>query len=202
MKTPATEDVTELLRKWNEGDEQALDQLIPLVYDELQRLARQCLRHERPDHSMHTGTLVHEAYLRLVDCNRVEWRDRQHFFAIAARVMRRVLVDEARKRNHQKRGGGLSLVLLDEAMMLSHERDDELLALNEALERLEQRSERKCRVVELRYFIGLTIEETAEVLGITADIVKREWNSAKRWLHRELNGREMTSNEPAAMGTN
>jgi len=202
MNTPGVEDVTELLRKWNEGDEQALDQLIPLVYDELLRLARQCLRHERPDHSMHTGTLVHEAYLRLLDCDQVEWRDRRHFFAMAARLMRRVLVDEARKRKHQKRGGGSPPARLDEAMMIAQEWDDELLALNEALEKLDRRSERKCRVVELRYFIGLTIEETAEVLGVTTDIVKREWNSAKRWLHRELSSGAMTSNGSMAMGTN
>jgi RNA polymerase sigma factor (TIGR02999 family) len=186
MNPQAVEDVTDLLHRWNEGDDQALNQLIPLVYAELQQLARQCLRGERPDHSVHTGTLVHEAYLRLIDCNRLRWQDRHHFFAVAARVMRRVLVGEARRRNSQKRGLGAVTGLFDEAMVVSPERDEELIALDEALERLESQFERKCRVVELRCFTGLSVEETAEVLGVSVDTVKREWRTAKMWLRHEL----------------
>jgi len=189
-KDQDNEDVTELLRKWNEGDDQAFARLIPLIYSELQRQARQLLRYERPGHSMQTAALVNEAYLRLVDCNRVQWQDRRHFFAIAARVMRRVLVEEARRRNTRKRGAGAVRILFDEAMVVSSERDEELIALDEALERLEDLSERACRVVELRYFIGLSIEETAEVLGVKEDTVKREWRVAKKWLRRELGGKE------------
>lgn len=193
MNAQATEDVTALLHRWNEGDEQALDQLIPLVYAELQQLARQCLRRERQDHLVRTGTLVHEAYLRLIDCSRLQWHDRKHFFAVAARVMRRVLVQEARRRNSQKRGLGAATVLFDEALVVSRERDAELIALDEALERLESQFERKCRVVELRCFTGLSIEETAEVLGVTADTVKREWRTAKMWLRRELESGEASN---------
>jgi len=186
MNPQAVEDVTDLLRKWNDGDDQALNQLIPLVYAELQQLARQCLRGERPDHLVHTGTLVHEAYLRLIDCNRLPWQDRRHFFSVASRVMRRVLVDEARGRKTWKRGFGTTTILFDEAMVVSPERDKELIALDDALERMESLFERKCRVVELRCFTGLSIEQTAEVLGVSVDTVKREWRTAKMWLRREL----------------
>ncbi len=186
----ANGDVTDLLLKWNGGDAQALAQLIPMVYAELQRLARQCLRGERPDHVVGTGTLVHEAYLRLVDCDRLQWQDRHHFFAVAAQVMRRVLVEEARKRNSLKRGAGAVTIFFEEATVVSPERDEELIALDEALERLEKLFERKCRVVELRYFTGLSVEETALALGVTADTVKREWRTAKMWLRREMNGKE------------
>ena len=186
MNPNAHGDVTALLRKWNEGEAQAVDRLIPLVYAELQRLARKCLRGEHPDHSIHTGTLVHEAYLRLNSGNRLQWRDRKHFLAVAALVMRRLLVEAARKRNSKKRGVGGVTILLDEAMVVSRQRDKELIALDEALERMERQFPRKCRVVELRYFTGSSIEETAEVLGVSADIVKREWRTAKMWLRREM----------------
>ncbi|MGH9767950.1 MAG: sigma-70 family RNA polymerase sigma factor [Blastocatellia bacterium] len=201
MDSDPPESVTDLLRKWNEGDDQAFARLIPLVYGELQRMARQCLRGERSGHTMQTAALVNEAYLRLIDCNQLQWQDRRHFFAIAARVMRRVLVEEARKRNSRKRGAGVITILFDEAMAVSPERDEELLALDEALERLEERSERTCRVVELRYFIGLSIEETSEVLGVSVDVVKREWRVAKKWLRRELGGKE-TGNGSTSQSAN
>jgi RNA polymerase sigma-70 factor (ECF subfamily) len=181
-------DVTQLLLKWTQGDQAALEQLMPLVYGELRRMARQCLRRERAGHTMQTTTLVHEAYLRLIDADRVAWQDRAHFFAIAARLMRRVLVDDARKRNFQKRGAELTRVSFDEAMVLAPNRDAEVIALDEALERLTHFAPRKCQVVELRFFGGLSIEETAAALKISTDTVKREWRTAKLWLLHELTG--------------
>ena len=174
--------------KWTEGDEAALDQLMPLVYEELRRMARQYLRRERVGHTMQTNTLVHEAYLRLIDAGRVRWQDRAHFFAIAARLMRRVLVDDARKRNFRKRGGEHTRISLDEAVVIATNRDAEVIALDEALERLTQFAPRKCQVVELRFFGGLSIEETAAALEISTDTVKREWRTAKLWLLHELSG--------------
>lgn len=193
MNPEAPEDLTQLLLKWRSGDETALDQLMPLVYGELHRLARQCLRSERVENTLQTTALVNEAYLRLIRSSQVQWQDRAHFFAVAAQLMRRVLVDEARRRNYQKRGGGMIRVSLDEAMMISSERDAELVALDEALNRLAQFAPRKCRVVELRFFGGLGIEETAAVLNISPDIVKREWRTAKLWLLNELT-KEATGN--------
>ena len=149
---------------------------------------------------MQTTTLVHEAYLRLIDASRVPWQDRAHFFAIAAQLMRRVLVDEARKRQFQKRGGNFTRILLDEAMIVSPERDAELLALDQALDKLARFAPRKCQVVELRFFAGLSIREAAEALDISTDIVKREWRTAKLWLLHELGGAEEDSNGSAAMG--
>jgi RNA polymerase sigma-70 factor, ECF subfamily len=181
-------DITRLLLQWREGDESALGLLMPLVYEELRRLARQCVRRERAGHTLQTTALVNEAYLRLVDSSRVEWHDRAHFFAIAAQLMRRVLVDEARKRQQQKRGGEFTRVALDEALLPAHQPEFDLLALDEALERLAQFAPRKCRVVELRFFGGLSINETGVVLGVSADIVKREWRTAKLWLLHELSG--------------
>jgi RNA polymerase sigma factor (TIGR02999 family) len=188
VSAKSPEDVTALLLKWTQGDEAALEQLMPLVYEELRRMARQYLRRERTGHTMQTTTLVHEAYLRLVDAGRVPWQDRGHFFAIAARLMRRVLVDDARKRNYQKRGAGLTRISLDEAMVLTPERDAEVIALDEALDRLTQFAPRKCEVVELRFFAGLSIEETAAALRVSTDTVKREWRTAKLWLLHELTG--------------
>jgi len=185
---PVTEDITQLLLQWREGDESALERLMPLVYRELRRLARQCMRRERAGHTLQTTALVNEAYLRLVNSSRVEWHDRAHFFAIAAQLMRRVLVDEARKRHDQKRGGEFTRIALDEALMPAHQREFDLLALDEALQRLAQFAPRKCRVVEMRFFGGLSINETAAVLGVSADIVKREWRTAKLWLLHELSG--------------
>ncbi|MGH9940139.1 MAG: ECF-type sigma factor [Blastocatellia bacterium] len=190
MITPASQSpgaVTQLLLKWRSGEEAALGQLIPLVYGELRRLARACLRRERAGGTMQTGALVHEAYLRLVKADQVDWRDRAHFFAVAAEVMRRVLVEEARKRNRLKRGGTQTRVELDQALTVTVERELELLALDEALDWLSQFAPRKGRVVELRFFGGLTIEETAAVLGVSADTVKVDWSTARLWLARRLN---------------
>lgn len=186
MNATTSHDVTQLLLKWTQGDEAALEQLIPLVYEELRRMARQYLRRERAGHTIQTTTLVHEAYLRLIDAGRVHWQDRAHFFAIAARLMRRVLVDDARRRSFQKRGPELTRVSLDEAMVLAPHRDADLIALDEALQRLTRFAPRKGQVVELRFFGGLSIEETAAALEISTDTVKREWRTAKLWLLHEL----------------
>lgn len=180
------EGVTDLLLEWRNGDPTALDRLVPLVYRELRRMARQCLRHERNGNTLQTTALVNEAYLRLVRSSRVQWRDRAHFFAISAQLMRRILVDEARKRSMQKRGAAATCIPIEEANVGSPERSIDLLALDEALDRLAQFAPRKGRVVEMRFFGGLTIEETAAVLGVSTDIVKREWRTAKLWLLRSF----------------
>lgn len=186
MNAEAHADVTQLLLEWRNGDQSALNRLMPLVYEELRRLARQSLRRERAGHTIQTTTLVHEAYLRLIDADRVPWQNRAHFFAIAAKLMRRVLVDEARKRHFKKRGSEFTRISLDDAMVMSVERCSELLALDEALDRLARFAARKSEVVELRFFGGLSIEETAAALNVSSDIVKREWRTAKLWLLREL----------------
>jgi len=184
--SPLTGDITQLLLQWRRGDESALEQLMPLVYDELRRVARQCMRGERAGHTLQTTALVNEAYLRLANSSRVQWQDRAHFFAIAAQLMRRVLVDEARKRNNQKRGGEFTRIEIDEAKLSSGPREFDLLALDQALDRLAKFAPRKSKVVELRFFGGLSIEETALVLEVSTDIVKREWRTAKLWLLQEL----------------
>jgi RNA polymerase sigma factor (TIGR02999 family) len=201
MYSQIAEDVTHLLLEWRNGDSSALSRLMPFVYDELRRLARRCLRRERSCHTMQTTALVHEAYLRLIDADRVLWQDRAHFFAIAAQLMRRVLVDEARKRQFQKRGGDFTRILLEDVIIVSPERDADLLALDEALDRLARFAPRKCQVVELRFFAGLSIIETAEALDVSIDIVKREWRTAKLWLLHELGGAEESGNGSATMGT-
>ncbi len=178
-------DVAVLLRAWSGGDSTALEQLTPIVYDELRRLARHYLRRERRDHSLQTTALVHEAYLRLVDHTRMEWQDRAHFFAVSAQVMRRILVDHARRRN-VKRGHGFRRVSLDEAMMIGGDRPTDLAALDDALTTLAERDPRKAQVVEMRFFGGLSVEESAEVLGVSPVTVMREWRTAKAWLYREL----------------
>lgn len=178
-------DVAVLLRAWSGGDAKALDQLTPIVYDELRRLARYYLRGERRDHSLQTTALVHEAYLRLVDHTRMEWQDRAHFFAVSAQVMRRILVDHARRRN-LKRGHGLRRVSLEEATLVGGDRPTDLAALDDALTSLGERDPRKAQVVEMRFFGGLSVEESAEVLGVSAVTVMREWRTAKAWLYREL----------------
>jgi RNA polymerase sigma factor (TIGR02999 family) len=183
------EEITQLLLKWRAGDASALERLIPLVYNELRRLARQCMRRERAGHTLQTTALVNEAYLRLVKSSRVDWNDRAHFFAVAAQLMRRVLVDEARKRQVQKRGGEFTrLELSDDLLPARQEQEVDLIALDEALERLAQFAPRKCKVVEMRFFGGLSIEQTSAVLGVSVDIVKREWRTAKLWLLEELSG--------------
>jgi len=186
VNADSSHDVTQLLLQWTQGDEAAFEQLVPLVYEELRRMARNYLRRERAGHTMQTTTLVHEAYLRLIDAGRVRWQDRAHFFAIAAQLMRRVLVDDARKRNFKKRGPEFTRISLDEAMVWAPERDAEIIALDEALQRLTECGQRKCQVVELRFFGGLSVDETAAALNISTDTVKREWRTAKLWLLHEL----------------
>ena len=181
--------VTDLLRAWTDGDDGALERLTPLVEAELRRLARGYMRRERRDHTLQTTALVNEAFLRLTDARRVRWQDRAHFLGISARLMRRVLVDHARSRGYRKRGGGAERVTLDERVLGAPEADLDLLALDRALDALAAADARKCRVVELRYFAGLSVEETAEVLGVSPDTVKRDWRLAKLWLLRELEGR-------------
>ena len=182
----ARHDVTDLLVAWREGDQDALAQLIPLVHDELRRIAHGYLMGERPDHTLQTTALVNEAYLRLVNASRVQWQDRAQFFAAAAGSMRRILVDYARRYHAAKRGGGHDALPLDEATLLVEERADTLIALDEALERLSVIDSRLCRVVECRYFAGLSDDETAEALGVTPRTVRRDWVKARGWLYAEL----------------
>lgn len=179
-------DVTALLRQMSGGSGEALDALVPLVYRELRSIAHRHLRSEDPGHTLNTTALVHEAYLRLVDLRRVEWRDRTHFFAMASRMMRRILMNYARMRKRAKRGGGRVPFPLQEGDLPIDENLDDLLALDEALRRLEAVNERRCRVVEYRFFAGLTIEETAEGLGVSTGTVKRDWRLARLWLNGEL----------------
>jgi len=183
-------DATRLLQAWAQGDQAAFEELIPLVYDELRRLAQRELRRERSGHSLQATALVNEAYLRLIDLNRIEWQNRAHFFAMAARMMRRILVDWARARGNQKRGGGIPKVSLDEALLVSQDPGSDLVALDEALETLGAMDPRKGQVVEMRFFGGLTVEETAAALHVSADTVMRDWRSAKAWLLRELSRSE------------
>jgi RNA polymerase sigma factor (TIGR02999 family) len=182
----APHDVTDLLVAWREGDQTALDQLIPLVHDELRRIAHAYLARERPDHTLRTTALVNEAYLRLVNTSRVQWQHRAQFFAAAAGSMRRVLVDYARRYHAGKRGGGLAAFPLDEEGIAVAQRADMLVALDEALERLAVIDARLCRVVECRYFAGLSDDETAEALGVTSRTVRRDWVKARAWLYAEL----------------
>jgi len=183
-------DVTRLLRAWSSGDSEALQALTPLVYEELHRRAHWHMRRENPGHTLQTTALVNEAYLRLVDMRQVSWRDRAHFFALASRVIRHVLVDAARSRRSLKRGADASAEVLDENLLISKEPRADVLALDDALQTLAAIDGRKSQVVELRFFGGLTVEETAEVLGVSAETVKRDWKLAKAWLRRELRGRD------------
>ncbi len=180
------DDITTLLVAWGRGDEAALQQLVPLVHRELHQIARRCLKGERPGHTLQPTALVNEAYLRLIDVRRMSWKNRTHFFAMSARLMRRVLVDFARSRQYQKRGGGALRVSLDEAHGVATERGQDLVALDEALTRLSAVDERKARVIEMRFFGGLTVEETAEVLEVSRDTVLRDWRLARAWLMHEL----------------
>jgi RNA polymerase sigma factor (TIGR02999 family) len=186
MTQPAPRDVTQLLTAWSNGDRAALDQLMPLVYDELSRLARHYMKRERPGHTLQTTALVNEAYLRLADQKNTRWQNRAHFFGIAAQLMRRILVDHARGRDHIKRGGGAQRVPLDEAAVLAPEKAAEVVALDDALRKLAENDPRKCQVVEMRYFGGLTVDEIAEVLKVSPVTVMRDWSMAKAWLHREM----------------
>jgi RNA polymerase sigma factor (TIGR02999 family) len=177
--------VTGLLLAWREGDEEALARLTPLVHQELQRIARRCMRGERAGHSLQATALVNEAYLRLIDVQHVNWQNRAHFLAMSARLMRRILVDVARARGYQKRGGGALKVSLAEGLLTS-EKGQDLVALDDALRELAKVDDRKSRIVELRFFGGLSVEETAEALSVSADTVMRDWKLAKAWLLREL----------------
>jgi RNA polymerase sigma-70 factor (ECF subfamily) len=181
---------TDLLLAWGNGDRAAFDRLVPLVSHELRQLAGKYLRREREGHTLQPTALVNEAYLRLVDLNRIQWQDRAHFFAMAARTMRRILVDHARARDNDKRGGGAQRVPLELALEISLTPERHLVELDEALQRLEAVHQRKAQVVELRFFIGLSLEETAEALHISVDTVKRDWRFAKLWLLRDLVGEE------------
>ena len=184
---PARRDVSALLRAWSDGDQLALAQLTPIVYDELRRLARYYMKGERAGHSLQTTALVNEAYLRLVDYKRMHWQDRAHFLAVSAQAMRRILVDHARRRN-MKRGADAEHVSLDAAAVLCTDRADDFVSLDDALTALAERAPRKAQVVELRFFGGLSVDETAEVLHVSSITVMREWKSAKAWLYRELTG--------------
>jgi RNA polymerase sigma factor (TIGR02999 family) len=175
-----------LLARLKSGDREALDRLMPIVHDELRRLARAHMRRERSEHTLQATALAHEAYMRMVDLDRIDWRDRAHFFAVAAGVMRRILIDHARRRKAQRRGGGARHVPLEEGLLLADDRPEELLALDEALERLAAVDPRQARIVELRFFGGLGVEEAAAVMDISPRTVKREWAVARAWLRAEL----------------
>lgn len=180
--------ITELLAAWNSGDKSAINHLLPLVESELRRIARNYMRRENPGHTLQTTALINEAYLKLVDESQVTWQNRAQFFAISANIMRRFLINHARNKKADKRGGGAQHVGLEDVSILSPKKSDELIALDEALDRLAQFDETKSRIVELRYFSGLTIEETAEVLGIAPITVSVHWRAAKAWLGKEIRG--------------
>jgi RNA polymerase sigma-70 factor (ECF subfamily) len=186
MVLPATHEVTQLLKAWTGGDEEALEKLTPLVYRQLHQVAQRCMAGQRPDHTLQTTALVNEVYLRLVDCEQVNWQDRAHFFAVSAQLMRRILIDFARSRGYQKRGAGATHIPLEEAPSVGSEPDPNLVALDDALKALAAVDERKAKVVELRFFGGLSIDETAEVLKVSVETVVRDWRLAKMWLLREL----------------
>jgi RNA polymerase sigma factor (TIGR02999 family) len=190
MHTPSQNEVTQMLAQLAGGNREVIDKLLPLVYDKLRELAANYLRRERSGHTMQATALVHEAYLKLVDQQELRWQNRAHFFGVAAQAMRRILVDYARGHRAAKRGHGQPKVALDEVAAISEERSEEIVALDEALTKLAAFDPQQSKIVELRYFSGLTLEETAEALGISASTVKREWNMAKAWLHREIKNAE------------
>lgn len=183
------EEISEMLKAWSDGDREAAERFMPLIYDELRRQAHRFLNRERPNHTLQTTALVHEAYMRLTEQDGIEWQNREHFFGLAAQMMRRILVNYAVKRNREKRGGPDQALPIDETIVIATaETEVDLLALDEALTRLEKMDERQARVVELRYFSGLSIDDTAVVLAISPATVKREWNMARTWLRAELTG--------------
>jgi RNA polymerase sigma-70 factor, ECF subfamily len=190
VQTPTAPEVTALLQAWSAGDRTALDRLVPLVHTELRRLARRYMRRERAAHTLQTTALIHEAYIRLVEAKAVNWQNRAHFFGISARVMRRVLVDFARERGYRKRGGGERRVPLDEALLIAHPPDEDLVALDHALEALADIDPRKSSTIELRFFGGLSIDEAALVLEVSPETVKRDSRLAKAWLLRWLTDHE------------
>jgi RNA polymerase sigma-70 factor, ECF subfamily len=195
---PSRVEVTHLLKAWGAGDEGALERLMPVVQADLHRLAHLYMSREKPGHTLQTTALVNEVYLRLVDIAQVRWQDRAHFFAISARMMRRILTDFARSRNYQKRGGATLHVSFDEALAVSPKLNTEILAVDEALAVLAAMDTRKSQVVELRFFGGLSVEETAEVLKVSPETVKRDWRFAKAWLHRMLSGEKGDEAVPLA----
>ena len=186
MPQDSNDQPTELLRAWSQGDESARERLIPLLYDELHKLARRYMRQERPDHTLQATALVNEAYLRLIDVNRVEWRNRAHFLALAAQMMRRILIESARGRHRRKRGGGAVRVSIDDIAELPEPQERNLVALSDALSALAVFDARMSQVVELRFFGGLSVDETADVLNVSSETVTRDWKTAKAWLLREL----------------
>jgi RNA polymerase sigma-70 factor, ECF subfamily len=195
MVSPSIQHVTRLLRAWGQGEDAALEELVPLVHQELRRLARRYMCGERPGHTLQTTALLNEAYLRLVNSRQVNWQNRAHFFAISAQLMRRILVDYARARAYQKRGGGVPKVTLDEALMGPQEKEHNLVALDDALEALANVDPRKSKVVELRFFGGLSVDQTAEVLKVSPDTILRDWRLAKAWLAREMGKAVATGND-------
>jgi RNA polymerase sigma factor (TIGR02999 family) len=186
IDSPGPAQITRLLVDWRGGDQTALEQLIPLVHDELRRLARRHMAHERVGHTLQATALVNEAFVRLIDVRQVKWQDRAHFFAMSSRLMRRILVDFARSKGYQKRGGGAQKVSFDEGLMVTREPGQDLVALDDALDALAAFDARKAQVVEMRFFGGLSVEETAEALNVSVDTVMRDWKLAKAWLLREL----------------
>jgi len=186
MERPPAQGVTQLLAAWGQGEQSALDKLIPLVHRELRRLAHRQMGRERQGHTLQSTALVNEVYLRLIDVNQVRWQDRAHFFAVSAQLMRRILVDFARSRRYQKRGGGAQKITFDEALFPAPKRNHDLVLVDDALNALAKVDARKGRVVELRFFGGLSVEETAEVLGVSVETVHRDWRLAKAWLLREM----------------
>ncbi len=186
MTSAITEQVTQLLAGWERGEQGALDQLTPLVYDELHRIAHRCMRRERPGHVLQTSALINEAYIRLIGQREAHWQNRTHFFAIAAKLMRRILVDEARGKRYAKRGADAQRVTLTSGIVKAREQSFDLLALDDALADLEEMDPRKSRIVEMRFFGGLSLEEIAGVLGVSSPTVEREWRAARAWLHRAM----------------
>ena len=191
MMGPSGSEITQLLRAWNGGDDSALAKLMPMVYAELHRMARRYMAHESPDHTLQTSALVNEAYLRLVDAANANWQNRVHFFAVSAQAMRRILVDWARSRGALKRGGDARPLRLDDALAVTVEQPVDLVALDDALKTLAALDPRKSQVVELHFFGGLNLEETAEVLKVSSDTVLRDWKLAKSWLRCELSGESL-----------
>jgi RNA polymerase sigma factor (TIGR02999 family) len=200
MSTGPHPDATELLEAWSRGDGSAFDKLVPLVYQELRTLAERYMRQERPDHTLQATSLVNEAYLRLIDVRRIQWQNRAHFLAVAAQTMRRILVDFARRRDRQKRGGEAMVLTLDAARDIGHEKGADLVALDDALTALAGFDPRMSQVVELRFFGGLTVEETADALHVSPETVMRDWKTAKAWLLRELSdrGEHVTASSPSS----
>lgn len=187
MTDISKKNVTQMLQAWSDGDQNALDELFAMVYEELHRLAGAYMRRERPNHTLQPTALINEAYLRLVDHSAMNWQNRAHFFGVAAKVMRHILTDYARSRGTAKRGGNVSKLVLDEGIASDQERDIDLIKLDEALGILEKINPEQSKIVELRFFGGLSIEETAKVLGVSDSTIKRQWNVTKAWLYRQLN---------------